>query len=84
MDLVSCFDNRGRTLDKGTLANGNGTVISYTPSGKYNKTDNYINGRKEKKYKKEKNKGWPYYVGYYAFNDKEGLDKFRQKLHSLE
>lgn len=34
MDLLSCFDGNGKSLKKGTLANGNGTVRNYNQNGK--------------------------------------------------
>ena len=50
MDVVSCFDGKGKALDKGTLVNGNGTVISYYKSGKFKSINNYIDGKKQKGY----------------------------------
>jgi len=35
-------------------------------------------------YKKDRKKTWPFYVGYYAFNDEKGVDKFKQRLRSME
>ncbi len=51
MDLISCFDGKGSPLKKGTLTDGNGTVISYYKSGKFKDIDNYLNGKREKNYK---------------------------------
>jgi len=53
MDVVSCFDGKGKALNKGTLVNGNGTVISYYKSGTFKDIDNYINGKRQKNYVNE-------------------------------
>ena len=50
MDIISTFDGRGKPLKKGTLVNGNGTVISYNKNGRFIAINNYINGKKEKDY----------------------------------
>ena len=47
MDLISCFDNKGNLLDKGTLINGNGTVKFYNGNGKLIRTETYNNGEKQ-------------------------------------
>lgn len=45
MDIISCFDNKGNPLNKGTLINGKGTVNEYDENGKLTKTIKYYNGK---------------------------------------
>jgi len=44
MDVLSCFDQNGSNLVKGTLINGNGTVRYYNSDGVLEKETTYING----------------------------------------
>ena len=48
MDILSCFDGNGKSLDKGTLANGNGTINEYDMDGTLIKQVNYIDGKEKK------------------------------------
>ncbi len=50
IDIYSSFDENGNTINKGTLANGNGTRNHHNKKGKITSTDNYINGEKEEGY----------------------------------
>ena len=50
IDIYSCFDKKGKAIDKGTLVNGNGTVFTYDDKGKLTFTRNYINGGEEEGY----------------------------------
>ena len=45
MEIFSLLDKTGNKLDKGTLANGNGTVNSYDDKGTLVKTLEYLNGQ---------------------------------------
>ena len=44
MNIVSCFDNKGNKLDKGTLLNGNGTVKYYHENGILTEIKKYKEG----------------------------------------
>jgi len=44
MDIISCYDNKGNILDKGTLVHGNGTVNYYDENGTLTETKTYIDG----------------------------------------
>ena len=44
MEIINCFDNRGNTLKKGNLKNGNGTVYYYDKTGELIRTIKYKNG----------------------------------------
>ena len=48
MDIISCYDNKGNALDKGTLVNGNGTVDYYDDTGKLTDIKTFKNGEKQK------------------------------------
>lgn len=50
IDIYTSLDANGKPLNKGTIANGNGTRIIYDNEGKIKKTENYINGEKEDGY----------------------------------
>ncbi len=45
MEILSCFDGKGNSLDKGTLKNGNGTINEYDIDGTLIKQVNYVDGR---------------------------------------
>jgi len=47
--VVSCFDNKGNSLNKGNFQNGNGTVREYNATGKLINRVNYENGYKSSK-----------------------------------
>lgn len=49
MEIVSLFDQTGRTLEKGTLKEGSGTVNNYTDDGKLEYIEYYKNGKVKKK-----------------------------------
>ena len=44
IDVISNFDNKGKPMDKGTLKNGNGTVILYNEDGVQVGVRKYVNG----------------------------------------
>ncbi|WP_196890040.1 hypothetical protein [Aureivirga sp. CE67] len=44
MNVISCFDNQGNHLEKGTLINGNGTVNYYDGDGNLTKTRTFKDG----------------------------------------
>lgn len=44
MDILSLFDNKGNSLNKGTLVNGNGTVHLYDETGNQTKTVTFKDG----------------------------------------
>jgi len=48
LNIISCYDNEGNPLDKGSLINGNGTVNYYDESGHLTSTKTYIDGVIEK------------------------------------
>jgi len=48
MNIISCLDNQGSTLDKGTLINGNGTEKNYDDNGNLTGEVTYINGKAQK------------------------------------
>lgn len=43
-EIVNCYDGKGNELDKGTFANGNGTLKLYDIDGKLKETSRYKNG----------------------------------------
>ena len=47
MNIVSCFDGKGNSLDKGTLMNGNGTVKTYDINSKLSQEYEVANGKKK-------------------------------------
>lgn len=49
MEIVSCFNRKGKSVDKGTLVNGNGTVKYYDDTGKFKKKLAYENGELKEK-----------------------------------
>lgn len=44
INIFSCFDKNGNKLDKGTLKDGNGTIIMYDENGNITKTHELKNG----------------------------------------
>ena len=47
MEIISCYDNKGNALEKGTLINGSGTVKNYDVHGYFTETATYLNGVKQ-------------------------------------
>ncbi|MBN2615388.1 MAG: toxin-antitoxin system YwqK family antitoxin [Bacteroidales bacterium] len=50
MHVVSLLNPRGKPLDKGSLKNGNGTLIIYDSDGKFLRMDQYVNGIQQNGY----------------------------------
>ncbi|MBC7412280.1 MAG: hypothetical protein H7331_07490 [Bacteroidia bacterium] len=55
VDMITLLDDTGKPLDKGTLKNGNGTVLYYTENGILSEVDYYANGKFVKTEKKINN-----------------------------
>ena len=48
MDVITCLDDEGNKLNKGTLVNGNDTVNTYSSSGELLSTNTYLYEEKQK------------------------------------
>jgi len=46
INVITCQENKGNKLNKGTLINGKGTINKYSSTGALIRSDNCITGEK--------------------------------------